>query len=109
MNLLIQGTNAFNDYNVFMRAMAVALSDTKSELKITSIGGYRINQMVREFVNVSENGLRSRGVSIRLRLEPPTIPLDGFDKMFYFCNNGDKLSRVGQKFRQDGVFLVFRY
>ena len=68
MNLLIQGTNAFNDYNVFMRAMAVALSDTKSELKITSIGGYRINQMVREFVNVSENGLRSRGVSIRLRL-----------------------------------------
>ena len=109
MNLLIQGTNAFNDYNVFMRAMAVALSDTKSELKITSIGGYRINQMVREFVNVSENGLRSRGVSIRLRLEPPTIPLDGFDKMFYFCNNGVKLSRVGQKFRQDGDFLVFRY
>ena len=49
MIVVVQGTNDFNDYNVFIRAMGVALSGMSkddTEFHIYSVGPAKINSMV---------------------------------------------------------------
>ena len=55
MIVAVQGTKDFNDYQVFLRAMGVALSGMKeedSEFLIYSVGPASVNSMVSEFTNV---------------------------------------------------------
>ena len=68
MIVAVQGTKEFNDYNVFIRAMGVALSGMKDEDKefiIYSVGPTQINSFVSEFSNLSERGMKSRGRKIK--------------------------------------------
>ena len=68
MILGIQGTPDFNDYNTFLRAMGVALSNVNSEdkeINIYSVGPSQINSFVSEFSNLSERGLKARGKKIK--------------------------------------------
>ena len=58
MIVAVQGTAEFNDYNVFLRAMSVALSGMKQEDKdfiIYSVGPARVNNFVSEFSNLTSN------------------------------------------------------
>jgi hypothetical protein len=64
----VQGTSSFNNYNVFLRSMAVALSELKEEDKafhIYSAGPNNITMMAMEFSNLSEKGMKLRGKSIK--------------------------------------------
>jgi hypothetical protein len=64
----VQGTSSFDNYNVFLRSMAVALSELLEEDKnfhIYSAGPNNINMMAMEFANLSEKGMKSRGKSIK--------------------------------------------
>jgi len=64
----IQGTKDFDQYQVFLRAMAVAMSAMKEEDKdfiIYSAGPVKINAMVSEFCNLSERGMKARGKKIK--------------------------------------------
>lgn len=64
----VQGTSSFNNYNIFLRSMAVALSElteADKEFIIYSAGPNNINMMAMEFVNLSERGMKSRGKSIK--------------------------------------------
>ena len=64
----VQGTSSFNNYNVFLRSMAVALSeltDEDKEFYIYSAGPNNINMMAMEFSNLSERGMKVRGKSIK--------------------------------------------
>ena len=64
----VQGTVSFNNYNVFLRSMAVALSELKEEDKtfhIYSAGPNNITMMAMEFSNLSEKGMKLRGKSIK--------------------------------------------
>ena len=68
MIVVVQGTNDFNDYSVFVRAMGVALSSMKEDDKefyVYSAGPAKINSMVSEFCNLSERGMKARGMKIR--------------------------------------------
>lgn len=68
MILGVQGTPDFNDYNTFLRAMGVALSNVNSEdkeINIYSAGPAQINSFVSEFSNLSERGLKARGKKIK--------------------------------------------
>ena len=68
MIVVVQGTNEFNDYSVFIRAMGVALSgmkDEDQEFAIYSVGPVKINAMVSEFSNLSERGMKARGKKIK--------------------------------------------
>ena len=67
----IQGTNSFKDYNVLLRGMAVAMSminPADLNFDIYSAGPGNVNDMVSEFVNLSERGLQKelRTTSCRL-------------------------------------------
>lgn len=68
MIVAVQGTNDFDDYNIFIRAMGVALSgmsDDDKEFVIYSAGPTRINSFVSEFSNLSERGMKARGRKIK--------------------------------------------
>jgi len=68
MIVAVQGTNDFDDYNIFIRAMGVALSGMPEEDKefvIYSAGPARINSFVSEFSNLSERGMKARGRKIK--------------------------------------------
>ena len=61
MIVAVQGSNDFNDYQVFLRAMGVAMSGMTKEdnqFVIYSVGPARVNAMVSEFSNLSERGMR---------------------------------------------------
>jgi hypothetical protein len=68
MIVAVQGTNDFDDYSIFIRAMGVALSgmpEDDKEFIIYSVGPARINSFVSEFSNLSERGMKARGRKIK--------------------------------------------
>lgn len=88
MIVVVQGTNNFNDYQVFLRAIGVALSSLPKEdkqLEIFSVGPARTNTMAMEFVNVSERSMRSRGIKLKLRYVPPSWVIENMNSINYFA------------------------
>ena len=68
MRVAVHGTTDFDDYQVFLRAMSVALSGMKDgdkEFTVYSAGPAAINSFVSEFCNLSERGMKSRGRKIK--------------------------------------------
>jgi hypothetical protein len=64
----VQGTGSFDNYNIFLRSMAVALSELQEQDKdfiIYSAGPNNISMMAMEFVNLSERGMKSRKKNIK--------------------------------------------
>ena len=68
MKVAVQGTNGFNDYQVFLRAMAIALSSMPAdddEYIVYSVGPNQVHSFVSEFCNISEKGLKARGKRVK--------------------------------------------
>jgi len=88
MIVVVQGTNDFNDYNVFIRAMGVALSgmkDEDTEFYVYSAGPARINAMVSEFCNLSERGMKARGMKIKHYKVPHSWVSENMEYVNYFA------------------------
>jgi len=88
MNVVVQGTNDFNDYNVFIRAMGVAMSGMKDgddEFYIYSVGPSRINSMTSEFCNLSERGMKARGKKIKYYKVPLQWVYENIEYVNYFA------------------------
>jgi hypothetical protein len=88
MIVAVQGTKDFNDYNVFLRAMSVALSGMKEEdtdFTIYSVGPARINSMVSEFSNLSERGMKARGKKIKFYKAPSSWVEENMNYVNYFA------------------------
>lgn len=74
MIVAVHGTNEFDDYQIFLRAMSVALSGMKDDDKefiVYSAGPVKINSFVSEFCNLSERGMKARGKKIKFLIVPP--------------------------------------
>lgn len=88
MIVAVQGTSNFNDYQVVLRAMGVALSGIADEdpyFYIYSAGPANVNVMLTEFVNVSERGLKSRGKKIKLYKVSPSWIKENMSEVNYFA------------------------
>lgn len=86
MNVAVQGTKEFSDYTVFMRAMGVALSEVNDgEFNVYSAGPSNINRFTSEFCNLSEDGLRRRGIKIKHFRVPPSYIEEHMDSFNYFA------------------------
>jgi hypothetical protein len=84
----VQGTNEFDDYNLFLRAISVALSGMKEEEKdfvIYSVGPAKINSFVSEFSNLSERGMKARGRKIKFYKVSERWMYDNMDQINYFA------------------------
>jgi hypothetical protein len=88
MIVVVQGTSDFDDYNIFLRAMGVAMSGMKeddSEFAIYSVGPARINSMVSEFSNLSERGMKARGRKIKYYKVPAQWVEENLQYVNYFA------------------------
>jgi hypothetical protein len=84
----VQGTSSFDNYNVFLRSMAVALSELLEEDKnfhIYSAGPNNINMMAMEFSNLSEKGMKSRGKSIKFIKVTPQWLEENISEVSHFA------------------------
>lgn len=96
----VQGTPSFNNYNIFLRAMAVALSEleeSEKEFYLYTAGPANISAMASEFVNLSERGMKSRGKTIKLfRVTPEWIEenINSFNHFAFVSNPKEQVSRI---------------
>lgn len=100
MKVAVQGSKEFDDYAVFMRAMAVALSPLKGadkDIIIYTVGPRKVNNFVVGFVNLSEDGMKNRGMSIKqysVAYQWLEDHLDEIDYFVYLSNEGERPSRL---------------
>lgn len=86
MNIAVQGTKEFSDYTVFMRAMGVALSSCEdNEFHVYSAGPAQINSFTAEFCNLSENGLKRRGIKIKYFKVHSSMLEENWSNIDYFA------------------------
>jgi hypothetical protein len=88
MIVAVHGTVDFDDYQVFLRAMSVALSGLKNEDKefvVYSAGPVKINSFVSEFCNLSERGMKARGKKIKFYKVPVSWIQENMSNVNYFA------------------------
>lgn len=96
----VQGTSSFGNYNIFLRSMAVALSELNEQDKeflIYSAGPNNINMMAMEFVNLSERGMKSRGKSIKFfKVTPEWLDqnINDLDHFAFLSNPKEPVSKI---------------
>ena len=114
MNIAIQGTKEFSDYNIFMRAMGVALSSIEDEeFNVYSAGPAQINSFTSEFCNLSEEGLKRRGIKVRFYKVPPSYVeenISAFDYFAFLSTPNQRPSKLAASAELAGVETgIFRY
>ena len=116
MIIAVQGTKDFSDYQVFLRAMGVAMSamqEEDKELLIYSAGPAKINSMVSEFSNLSERGMKARGRKIKYYKVPSHWVEENMMHVNYFaylCNPKQTASKLVAKAELENVEVgIFRY
>lgn len=116
MIVAVQGANDFDSYNVFLRAMAVAMSEMKNddrEFIIYSAGPAKINSFVSEFSNLSERGMKARGRKIKFyKVSLPWLyeNISQLDYLAYLSKPGKNTSKlVAEAELKDINVGIFRY
>lgn len=112
----VQGTSSFDDYQVFLRAMGVALStlpDNDPYFYIYSAGPAKVNSMVMEFVNLSERGMKTRGKKIKFYKVPPSWLEENMNDVNYFAfmsKPKESVSKLVAEAELNNVEIgIFRY
>lgn len=98
MIIAVEGTKNFDDYELFMRGMGVALSQPNDEqmIEVWSAGPHKINAFTAAFCNSSENYLRSKGYKIAFRKLPSRFILDNMSRVEYFAYFSKKSEPVSK-------------
>lgn len=116
MNIAVQGTGSFNNYNVFMRSMAVAMSgkqEDDKEIVVYSFGPKNVNSFVAGFCNITERSLKSRGIKIKYRKIPASTAeqiMEDLDYFIFLSNPNEYTSKLAAEAELRGVEVgVFRY
>lgn len=111
----VQGTKTFSDYETFMRAMGVALSQPNDEqtIEVWSAGPHKINSFTAAFCNSSENYLKQKGYKISFRKVPQNYIEDNISDLSYlayFSSKNDRPSKlVAQAELADVEVGIYRY
>jgi hypothetical protein len=112
----VQGTSSFDDYKVFLRGMAVAMSMLKTEdqhFDIYSAGPGNINAMASEFTNLSERGMKARGKKIKFHKVAPSWISENikeFNYIVYLASPNEQSSKLVTEAQDNNVEVgIFRY
>ena len=115
MIICVEATKSFDDYNVFMRAMGVALNSAKpnGEVNIWVVNSHRLNHFARSFFNITESYLKSH--KIKTRVVPVTkqyaaLRLGKVDYFAYCCRKREPMSSLAKEAeslsKEVGVFIA---
>lgn len=99
MIIAVQGTKGFSDYDTFMRAMGVALSQPNHEdiVEVWSAGPHKVNNFTAAFCNSVENYLKQKGYKVVFRKVPEKYISDNIDYvtyMAYFSRKSESPSKL---------------
>lgn len=116
MIIVVEGTKDFSDYEIFMRAMGVALSNVSNdqEIQVWSAGPHKINNFTAAFCNSSENYLRQKGFKVTFSKASASWIAENLSYVNYyafFSLPKESLSRLVQKAQTiEGCEVgIFRY
>lgn len=116
MIVVVQGSNSFDDYSIFLRAMGVAMSSmpaNDNELIVYSAGPVNINNYTAEFCNLTERSMKSRGKKIKYYKAPQEWVSEniGFINYFaYMCKPNEHPSKLVATAQLNNVEVgIFRY
>jgi hypothetical protein len=116
MIIVVEGTKTFDNYDIFMRAMGVALSSINkdSEIQVWSVGPHKINNFTAAFCNSSENFLKQKGFSVSFSKIHSSWVEENFNYVDYFAFFSlpkEGLSRLAKKAQEiEGCEVgIFRY
>lgn len=116
MIIAVEGTKSFDTYDTFMRAMAIALSNTdeSNEIQVWSAGPHKINSFTAAFCNSSENFLRQKGFKISFSKVHYSWIIENIEYVNYFgffSNANESLSKLASKaIEKEGCEVgIFRY
>lgn len=118
MMVVVQATNEFKDYTVFLRAMGVILScmsQDDNELAIYAVGSKdsKVAEFAMEFCNVSEKGMKLRGKKISMYKTTDAWINEYLKQMNYFAffsNTKQSTSSLAKRAKEQGVELgIFQY
>lgn len=95
----VQGSKKFSDYETFMRAMGVALSQPNNEgiIEVWSAGPHKINSFTAAFCNSAENYLKQKGFKVVFRKVPPQFieeNIEYLSYLAYFSEKNEKPSKL---------------
>ena len=95
----VQGSKRFADYDTFMRAMGVALSQPNNEnvIEVWSAGPHKINSFTAAFCNSAENYLKQKGYKVVFRKVPPQFieeNIEYLSYLAYFSAKNEKPSKL---------------
>jgi len=98
--IAVEGTKKFADYETFMRAMGVALSQPNNEdiIEVWSAGPYKINNFTAAFCNSAENYLKQKGFKVIFRKVPQDYVEENIDYVSYFAFFSTKNERPSRLF-----------
>ena len=115
MIITVEGTKSFDDYEIFMRAMTVALSNIKdSDIQVWSLGPHKINSFTASFCNSSENFLKQKGFTISFyKINSSWIydHLNDINYYAFFSSPKESLSKIANSIKElDTCELgIYRY
>lgn len=98
MKIAVNGTRCFSNYDAFLRAMRVVLSEMNknqdTDLVIYSAGPANVNAFAREFFNITERSMKSMGIRVRINNRPFSEVQKSIGDMdylaFFCCENESK-------------------
>lgn len=116
--VVVQGTNEFNDYGIFLRAMGVMLSsmpEDDQEFVVYSVGSKdsKIHSFSMEFCNLAEKGMRGRGKKIKTYKAVDDWVKEYISYMSYFAffsQPKQQLSALAKFAKNENIELgIFQY
>lgn len=116
MIIAVEGTKSFDDYEIFMRAMSIALSSKNidNDIQVWSAGPHKINSFTAAFCNSSENFLKQKGFKISFSKVHPSWIGENIEYVDYYCffsKPSEPLSRLTKSAQEiEGCEVgIFRY
>lgn len=114
MIICVEGSKTFDDYDVFMRAMGVAMSGLKdSMVEVWSVGPHKVNNFTAAFCNSSENFMKTHGVKVKFSKVSKDFAIKNTSKIDYFaylCNPHENVSQLTAHADLANIEVgVFRY
>jgi hypothetical protein len=116
MIIVVEGTKSFDNYEVFMRAMGVALSKpiSENEIQVWSLGPHKVNSFTASFCNSSESFLKNKGYKINFYKVNSSWVAENISNISYYAffslpkENQSKMCKLAQEI--DGCEVgIFRY